>query len=269
LASRFWVGGTGTWDASTTTNWSATTGGAGGQSVPGSADTVTFDGASGGGTVTVNTTVNVTSITMGAFTGTLDFSAHNNNVTVQSFSGTGTGARTLNMGNGTWTVTGGGGWNCLTVTSFTFNANGSTLIFSRNSLTSASNFMGALTYNTVTVAANASYGQTSFSSFTVGTLNIVAPNYVAFPSGATVTVTTLSFTGSSSAQSLVVAGTNGTKASISQASGTPTLSWLALREINFTGGATFTATQSFDLGDNAGVTITAPSSGGSVGVIGS
>lgn len=43
MASRFWVGGTGNWDASTTTNWAATSGGAGGQSVPTSVDNVTFD----------------------------------------------------------------------------------------------------------------------------------------------------------------------------------------------------------------------------------
>ena len=29
MADRYWVGGAGTWDATTTTNWSATSGGAG------------------------------------------------------------------------------------------------------------------------------------------------------------------------------------------------------------------------------------------------
>ena len=61
MASRFWVGGTGTWDASDTTHWAATSGGAGGQSVPTASDTATFDASSGGGTVTVNTTVNISS----------------------------------------------------------------------------------------------------------------------------------------------------------------------------------------------------------------
>src|SRR5688572_1536024 len=53
MAARFWVGGTGTADLADTTHWAATSGGAGGQSVPGSADTVTFDGSSGSGTVTI------------------------------------------------------------------------------------------------------------------------------------------------------------------------------------------------------------------------
>jgi hypothetical protein len=46
MADRYWVGGNGTWDATTTTNWSATSGGAGGASAPTSADNVFFNSAS-------------------------------------------------------------------------------------------------------------------------------------------------------------------------------------------------------------------------------
>lgn len=52
MATRYWVGGNGTWDASTTTNWSATSGGAGGASAPTSTDDVVFDTGSGGGATT-------------------------------------------------------------------------------------------------------------------------------------------------------------------------------------------------------------------------
>jgi hypothetical protein len=58
MADRYWVGGSGTWDASTTTNWSTTSGGAGGASAPTSADNAYFDGNSDGGapfTVTIGT----------------------------------------------------------------------------------------------------------------------------------------------------------------------------------------------------------------------
>jgi hypothetical protein len=41
--ARYWVGGSGNWDASDTTHWSDSSGGAGGQSVPGSGDDVIFD----------------------------------------------------------------------------------------------------------------------------------------------------------------------------------------------------------------------------------
>ena len=46
MATRYWVGGAGTWNATTTTNWSASSGGAGGVSAPTSADNVIFDTAS-------------------------------------------------------------------------------------------------------------------------------------------------------------------------------------------------------------------------------
>jgi len=42
MATRYWVG-TGTWDASSTSNWSASSGGATGVSVPTTADDVIFD----------------------------------------------------------------------------------------------------------------------------------------------------------------------------------------------------------------------------------
>ena len=57
MANRFWVGGSGTWDNASTTNWSATTGGAGGASVPTAADDVFFDANSGtAATVTIQAT---------------------------------------------------------------------------------------------------------------------------------------------------------------------------------------------------------------------
>lgn len=45
MADRYWVGGSGTWGTGSTTNWSATSGGAGGASYPTSADNVIFDQA--------------------------------------------------------------------------------------------------------------------------------------------------------------------------------------------------------------------------------
>jgi len=69
--TRYWVGGTGTWDATTTTNWSTSSGGAGGASVPTSLDNVIFDTSSSTAnaayTVTIGTgaTVRAKAITMG------------------------------------------------------------------------------------------------------------------------------------------------------------------------------------------------------------
>jgi hypothetical protein len=58
LADRYWVSGTGEWNSTNTANWSTTSGGAGGASVPTSADDVFFDGNSDSGsafTVTIGT----------------------------------------------------------------------------------------------------------------------------------------------------------------------------------------------------------------------
>ena len=46
MADRYWVGGTGTWNTTSTTNWSASSGGPSGASVPTVADSVFFDQAS-------------------------------------------------------------------------------------------------------------------------------------------------------------------------------------------------------------------------------
>jgi hypothetical protein len=54
--TRYWRGGTGTWDATTTTNWATTSGGAGPASVPTSADAVIFDSLSNATAYTVTCT---------------------------------------------------------------------------------------------------------------------------------------------------------------------------------------------------------------------
>jgi hypothetical protein len=52
MADRFWVGGTDSWNGTAGTKWAATSGGAGGESVPTTADDVFFD-ANSSGTVTI------------------------------------------------------------------------------------------------------------------------------------------------------------------------------------------------------------------------
>lgn len=76
MANRYWRGGTGTWDSSTTTNWSATSGGAGGASVPTSADDVFFDLNSftaGGQTVTIQASVNCRNLSIQGVTNSPTF----------------------------------------------------------------------------------------------------------------------------------------------------------------------------------------------------
>jgi hypothetical protein len=55
MANRYWVsGGSGLWNGTDTNNWSATSGGPSGASVPTTADDVFFNGSSGAGAVTIS-----------------------------------------------------------------------------------------------------------------------------------------------------------------------------------------------------------------------
>lgn len=75
MADRYWVGGTATWDATAGTKWAATSGGAGGQSVPTSADDVYFNAASGAVTCTVGGFQGCASLDFTGFAGTISSSA--------------------------------------------------------------------------------------------------------------------------------------------------------------------------------------------------
>ena len=123
MANRYWVGGTGSWSGTNTANWSTSSGGASGASVPTSADDVFFDANSGTGTATITTGgMTVKSLNCTGYTGTL---AGTTNISIAgsitwgsgmvlNYSGsltiTGTGTYTSNGKTraGTTTITGAG-----------------------------------------------------------------------------------------------------------------------------------------------------------------
>lgn len=71
MADRYWVGGTETWDATAGSKWAASSGGTGGETVPGTADNVFFDGNSSGTIATSGTTTcNCLDLNFTGFTGT-------------------------------------------------------------------------------------------------------------------------------------------------------------------------------------------------------
>ena len=76
MANRYWVGGTATWDATAGTKWAATSGGAGGETVPTAADDVFFDSNSSG-TITISSNRVARSINCTGFTGTWSHSSGN------------------------------------------------------------------------------------------------------------------------------------------------------------------------------------------------
>lgn len=56
MADRYWVGGSGAWDRTTTTHWSTSSGGSGGASVPTATDNAIFDSGSNNASYTVTLT---------------------------------------------------------------------------------------------------------------------------------------------------------------------------------------------------------------------
>ena len=133
LAQRFWVsGGTGNWNS--TTNWSATSGGASGVSVPTATDDVFFDAASG----------------VAGYTATLDAAS-----TCRSLNFTGVNAMTLaGIAANALTVNG----NLTMVANVTTTFAGD-LIFDDNLagvnsiITANKTFLGNITFNSATVGA--------------------------------------------------------------------------------------------------------------------
>jgi hypothetical protein len=284
VANRFWVGGTGTWDGSNTTNWAATSGGAGGQSVPGSSDTVTFDGSSGGGTVTVASSIGGTntiqSLTAGAFTGTLDFSVNNPSITFNANGGmslTGTGARKFLLGSGTFTFTAAAAtYNITNVTNLdgtsVFTAN---FAFTGNTATTRFFLGGGRTYGSLTVGANTSLGILSITGAnTFSSMSVSSGNTLSLTVNVTQTISGAStFTGTAGAPvGLVVSDlSNGNPATVSFSAGASTMDYGTVCGITTTGSGTFVATSSFNGGRNTfdtGDSVSPPTVGGFVGVIG-
>lgn len=272
MASKFWVGGIGTWDSTTTTNWSLSSGGAGGAAVPGTSDTPTFDGSSGGGTVTVDSSVSGSTfagIVTSAFTGTLDFSANNPSITITgTWTDAATGAHTLNLGSGTFTFSSlaGGGINFTAGVNLTFNANTSNITFAPSSTATNSRSIAASgrTFSTVTInGTNQNGSGVSFTqNCTVGTLAMTNGAILTAAASTTVTITNpLALSGTSSAP-ITVFGNAGGTFTIAAATGS-TLTWAYLSRMVFSGNAV-NATNSFNgSGNNMnGGSITAPSSGG-------
>ena len=271
--------------ASDTTIWGTTTGGTG-ASVPGSSDAVILDGATCVGGVTCTATMGAgynptwQSITMGACTASttgciFDWSVNNNSVTLTSnaaFSGTGTGTRTLKMGSGTWTLNSTANsnlWNMTATTNLTLNAGSSTVLINGVSASNPRTFIGGgLTYSTLQITATGSGFVHITGANTFSNLTATAPVALQLAAPATTqTVTTLALNGTSANQVYLFTDTPDSVATLSVASNAPTMTWVGLRDITGTGGATFAATNSFDLGHNTGITITVPSTTGGGGRI--
>lgn len=103
--NKYWVGGAGTWDLTTKTNWSDSSGGSGGADVPTADNNVFFDSNSGTGIVTVAnlTTIACKSINFTGFKGT--FSSNALTTPIITITATGGTNASFNLGTNTDTWT--------------------------------------------------------------------------------------------------------------------------------------------------------------------
>ena len=157
--SRYWVGGaTGTWDATNTTCWSTTSGGANGASVPGATDDVIFDNSAGnanptvyllGGTITVNSITFTSSnvIFSGYFT-----QACTNSVSTGSFDITLSAANAKIRVGQTVTLAGAGAGTLASGT--TVSAISGTTLTLNKKPTANSTANGTLTFAALTITTN-------------------------------------------------------------------------------------------------------------------
>lgn len=140
MATYYWVGGSGTWDNASTTNWATSTGGAGGFGPPIVGDTVNFDSNSGtAATVTVASTAACTTCVINksdiniSLSGNVTFAGgttltagtitlNNNTFTALTFNANNSNVRSIAFGTGQINLTGNGGtiWAINTATNFSY-----------------------------------------------------------------------------------------------------------------------------------------------------
>ena len=156
---------------------------------------VTFSGAGG------EWIIQDTFITTGAITlaqGTLN--ANNNNMTMSQVTSSNSNPRTITMGSGTWTLTGGSTvWNFSTVTNLTFNANTSSIIVNNTTATAKTFAGGGKTFYNFQLSGAGTGTTTISSSNTFNNFTVTsAPKKVVFTAGTTQTINgTMNVNGSS------------------------------------------------------------------------
>ncbi len=175
----------------------------------------------------------------------------------------GTGSSTVNNGSGTFN-------------NLTFNSIGSvnganaidTLTFTGGgTIGTDGNNMNVVVFNsTATINGNGTYGAISMSgngeisgNNTIGMLTLASGKVYTFTSGKTQMITgTLSAGGSCASPIKIQSSSETSQTTISKSSGAVSITYCALKGVNASGGATFTANNTVDLGNNSGWAITQP-----------
>lgn len=197
MADRYWVGGSGTWNSTSTTNWSATSGGAGGASAPTSADDVFFNASSGTGTVTSGTgivcrnwNIQTTNISFASVTATVAVWG----TISPTVTPVGVSSVSLNLFNNSGAFStlsfGGATWNMVTIQAGT--TSGYTLVSAMTLNNSLSLVSGGLNTNGFTVTVSdfqSNTGNTRILTLGASTFVCTVSSSSAFSFGSTANLT--------------------------------------------------------------------------------
>jgi hypothetical protein len=217
-----------------------------------------------GGTYTLQGNLTVT----GAFTNQFSvqlgtFTANGYNVTTYGFATSANGTRAVNMGSGTWTLTGTGNiWNSANAGGLTLNPGTSTIVISDTSSTAKTFIGNGLTYNNLYITGGGTGAVTITGANTFNQFSIGAPKTVTFTHSTATTVSRFSAVGSSGNVITINSDSSGNAATLSQASGIVSCDYLSLQDSTAIGGAGWYAgTHSTNVSDNTGWTFGYPASG--------
>lgn len=277
-ASRFWVGGAGNWDGSTTTHWSATSGGAGGASAPTSTDDVTFDTLSNAtaytvtivaGAVSQNSVIGNPLSGLITLAGSAALSVAGNLQMASGMTNNYTGTITFTATSGTKTITSNG---VIFLSSFVFNGVGGTFQLADNFRTDNT---GSLTLTngtfdpngkTVSLGDSTSHGSSHLITGTFTFFNLTfIPNSAGFGGDSLTLVNNITVTGtltttgfSKGNRSLIQSSVVGTQRTITAA--VVSIQDTDCQDIVGAGasGWNISANRTGDCGNNSGITFASP-----------
>lgn len=278
MADRYWVLGTGSWSSTNTANWSTSSGGAGGASVPTAADNVFFDansnvlataftvtmantprvcndftasgldgtmtlaGASIGLTVSGSLTFPATNFTR-TYTGTTTFNATTTGKTITTNGVAFGNAVTLDGVGGAWTL--GSAFSCasfnLTLTNGTFDTSSSgNYAVTANSFVSSNSNIRTINLNNSTISVNTNWFMPTSTNATLnaGTSTINLSSTGGTFDGGGLTYYNVSFTAAATTQNLKTV----TGVNIFTNLTFATISGVTINNISFSGNQTINGT---------------------------
>jgi len=205
--------------------------------------------------------------------GTLN--TNNNNLTAGALYASASNPFTLNLGSSLVTLTGSTWAWWINNAQFVLNA-GTSIIrlsssgspdiryannlvfnqveFTANNTTANIISSSGCTFNSIVFAGNAVVN----GSHTINSLSLAAGKTYQFQSGSTQTLNNVLAAGTCSSNLTIKSTTAGTQATFQKSTGSISIAYLQLQDMRATGGATFIASNSIDLGNNLGWNISGP-----------